>query len=277
MTRNFPERFWHCRVKLKESNKNNSYSVINDLLFQELKTKIIDPWLESRPFAVSGTIVQQPSEVEEIQIAYTPEPQNVYATAHNIRKKHSGIIDLATDRRLLPFWEGEDYTFDLLFSNQRHKSIDPDITFILGLCKRIRNAARILENRQRKNKTSFVIQDEYDVQDLLHALIRGYLKYSVQEDPLGKVAGTKSGRADISIEQLGVLIEAKFVHGPTDQKRIFEEISQDLILYSKWEHLKTLIVLIYNSDDLRDPESLEKLSGVKEINGKRFEVQIVLV
>jgi hypothetical protein len=49
-------------------------------------------------------------------------------------------------------------------------------------------------------------------------MIRGYLKYSVQEDPLPKVSGAKAGRADISIEEIGVLIEIEYVRGPEDQK-----------------------------------------------------------
>lgn len=106
--------------------------------------------------------------------------------------------------------------------------------------------------------------------------MRAYLKYSVQEDPLPKVAGTKSGRADISIEDLGILIEAKYVRSPSDQKSIFNDFSQDLVLYASWPPIKTLIYLIYNSSDLRDPEALERLGGPKDINGKKFDVKIVL-
>jgi hypothetical protein len=73
-----------------------------------------------------------------------------------------------------------------------------------------------------------------------------------------------------------VLIEVKFVRGPQDQKRIFEEHSQDLLLYAKWPRLKRLILLIYNSADLRDAEAFEKLSGTQEISGKRFEASLVL-
>jgi hypothetical protein len=111
---------------------------------------------------------------------------------------------------------------------------------------------------------------------LLAATLRAYLKHSVQEDPLPKVGGAKSSRADVSIQDLGVLIEVKYAHGPDDQKRLFEEFSQDLVLYAHWPHLKTLIYLIFNSSDLRDPEALEKLGGSQEINARRFEVKIVL-
>jgi hypothetical protein len=168
-------------------------------------------------------------------------------------------------------------TFDLLFSGNTTDQVEPEVATIETVCQRLPQVARILANRSRKGKAPFEIKDEYDVQDLLHATIRAHLKYSVQEDPLPKVAAAKSARADISIEELGILIEVKFVYGPEDQKRIFEEFSQDLVLYATWPHLKTLIFLIYNSGDLRDPDAFLKLSARHEISGARFFVKIVLV
>lgn len=144
------------------------------------------------------------------------------------------------------------------------------------MCRRLPQVARVLAHRSHKHKSPYAIADEYDVQDLLHAVIRSVLKYSVQEDTLPRVAAAKSGRADLTIEELGVLIEIKYVHSPSDQKRIFEEFSQDLVLYSQWVHLKHLIYLIYNSADLRDAEAFEKLSSEQEIAGRKFEVAIVL-
>jgi hypothetical protein len=151
-----------------------------------------------------------------------------------------------------------------------------DTALVLQICQRIQYSARILSNRTRKGKTPFLIEDEYDVQDLLQAVLKAYLKYSVQEDTLPKVASTKSSRADISIEDLGILIEVKYVRESGDQRRIFEEYSEDLELYSKWPYLKTIIFLIYNASILRDPEAFEKHSGPQERNGKRFNVKIVL-
>jgi hypothetical protein len=75
---------------------------------------------------------------------------------------------------------------------------------------------------------------------------------------------------------LGIIIELKYVRSPDDQKKIFDDFSKDLLLYSVWKPLETLFFVIYNSSDLRDPESLEKLSGIKEINNKRFNTVIIL-
>jgi len=266
-------KYWHCFVLLS-GQKNRA--VVNDLTFEELERSVVTPFLLGQAFTVSGAIVRKSDSAAEIRIVRTDQPQKVYADQHDASMRASGISDLATDRRLLPFSRGEDRTFDLLFSGAKSKVPDADAALIERLCKRLPQVARILAARSRKGKTAYEISDEYDVQDLLHAVLRAYIKYSVQEDTLPKVGGAKSGRVDVSIEELGVLVEVKYVRGPDDQKRLFEEYSQDLVLYSAWPHLKTMIYLIYNSADLRDAEALEKLSAHQEVNGRRFDVRVVL-
>lgn len=270
---NPPEKFWHCYVKLAG---DEGFAVVNDLSFSELKRTIVDPWINGKPFAISGAVVRSTSSVGQIKITNTSASQQYYADAHDASMRSSGIADFATNRMLLPIQRGKDVTFELLFAGDAVALPQPDVSMITQVCKRLPHTARVLALRARKGKSAYEVADEYDVQDLLHGVLRAYLKYSVQEDPLPKVAGAKSSRIDVSIEELGILIEIKYARGPEDQRRIFEEYSQDLVLYAEWPHLKTLIYLIYNSDDLRDPEAFEKLSGSQEIGGRRFAVQVVL-
>lgn len=271
---NPPEKFWHCMVTV---NGNKRPHVVNDLTFDQLQRSVITPWHAGSAFTIQGAIIRSPESVSEIRIANTAHDIRTYIDIHEASMRAKGIADMATIRSTLAFHNGNDYTFPLLFEGKKQKlSIEPDAATVELLCRRLPQAARILGSRSRKGKTSYSITDEYDVQDLLHAVLRAYLKFSVQEDPLPKVAGAKSSRTDISIEDLGILIEVKYVHGPSDQKRLFDEYSQDLVLYAKWPHLKTLIYLIYNSADLPDAEAFEKLAGSQEISGVRFNVLMVL-
>lgn len=270
---NPPQSYWHCLVEMP-SHKHPA--VVNDVTFSDLDRTIIKPWHSGSPFTVAGTIVRS-DQVTRIRIVHTKEPKQAFATRHDNDMRASGIADMATDRRMLPFSKGEDVTFALLFEGRMTAAPEPDAALVERLCARLPQASRILAVRARKGKAPFEIGDEYDVQDLLHAMLRAYLKHSVQEDPLPKVAGAKAGRADLSIEALGVLVEVKYVRSPDDQKRIFEEFSQDLVLYAQWPHLSTLIYVVYNSADLRDAEALERLSGQHEVQGRRFAVRIVLV
>ncbi len=247
----------------------------NDLTFSELQRRVLTPWHKGVPFPVAGTIINNRNDVQTIKIAHTPELQKVYGNEHDARMRAGGIVDMATDRRCIPLDRGKDYTHELLFETLGARAPEPDVGLILRLCERLPRAAQILASRKR-GKASFSIADEYDVQDLLHATLRAYLKYTVTEEPLGKVAGAKSGRADIAIEDLGVLIEVKYVRGPQDQARLVEEFAQDLLLYSKWSLLEHFIYLCYNSADLRDPEALEKLEGKQKVGGREFQVYVVL-
>lgn len=270
---NPPDKYWHCKVQLVGEKK---YAVANDMTYAELDRLIVKSWRSGSPFTVEGVIVRGADAVRDIRISHTDQPKEVYAQRHNAEMRASNVADMATDRRMLPLSQGSDFTFDLLFSGVAQAAPEPDVAMVERLCRRLPQSARILGTRSRKDKRAFEVEDEYDVQDLLHAVLRAYFKYPVQEDPLPKVAGAKSSRADISIQDLGVLIEVKYARGPQDQRRIFEEHSQDLLLYAQWPHLKTLVLLIYNSSDLRDAEAFEKLSGKQEIAGRRFDVIVAL-
>jgi hypothetical protein len=272
----YPEKYWHCSVTIDTGQKKPQSSVVNDLSFGQVEVQIIRPWHEGKPFTISGLVVSDKTRVQSIRLVQTQAPKEQYSQEHYARMRAAGIADMATDPRYLPFSKGNDYTHELLFSLAEAPPPDADVSLILRLCQRLPYAAKIIGNRSRKGKTQYIIADEYDVQDLLHSIIRCYLKYSVQEEPLGKVAAAASSRADIAIQELGTIIELKYVHGPSDQVRLLEDFAKDLVLYTQWPYLKTFIYLIYNSADLREPEAFEKLTGRKEINGKVFMSQIVL-
>lgn len=274
MAVSLPELYWHVHVKLYGS-KDREYAVANDLRLEDVQTRIVAPWHANEPFPVSGLVVPARDKVQEIKITQSSEPVRIFAERHYARQRSLNIMDMATDTCLLPIWQGEDHTHDMLFSGLATRAPEPDVGMVLTLCQRLPNAARILATRDRA-RAPFVISHEYDVQDLLHAVLRAYLKYSVHEEPLGKVGGAKSSRADVAIEDIGTIVEVKFVRGPKDQQRLVEEFAQDLLLYAKWPHLRHFIYLVYNSADLRDPEALMRLEGDHDVNGTKYRVYVVL-
>jgi hypothetical protein len=267
----YPQKYWHCSVNLLGQT---SSSIVNDLSIDELRTQIVEPWHRNVKFPVSGLVIPNREKVERIKITHTLRPLQHFIDEKNARDAANGVADMATNRRLLPIFRGTDFTHELLFAELGEDAPEPEVGLVLQLCQRLPSAARILGKRQH-GKPTYEITDEYDVQDLLHAVLRAYLKYSVHEEPLAKVGGSRSGRADVAIEELGAIIEVKFVRGPSDQQRVVDEYSNDLLLYTKWPHLKHFIYVIYNSNDLRDPEALDKLAGTQSVNGATFKSHIV--
>src|ERR1700733_13331323 len=165
---NPPSQYWHCSLKLAD---RKDIAILNDLRYEDVQRTIVRPWLAGQPFTIAGAIVRSSSDVSEIKIVHTSQPQQAFANQHDALMQRSGIADWGTNRRLLPFASGEDLTFDLLFSGGTQESREPEVDTIEVVCKRLPQVARTLAKRARKGKPPFEIKDEYDVQDLLHATI----------------------------------------------------------------------------------------------------------
>jgi hypothetical protein len=215
------------------------------------------------------------ARVAEVKIVHTRRSQKQIEADRDAEHQANNFYDGITDPRSLPFDDGKELTHELLFQEMNPQISDADVSKIVQVCTRLRHSAQSLSDRKRK-KPRFVIADEYDVQDLLYAVLRAYLKQVISEEPFGKVANAASGRADLAIEKLGVLIEVKLARNAKDQRRILDDFGKDLNLYAKWPHLKHLICFIYNSHLLADAEAFEELDGTREISGRRFSVKIVL-
>lgn len=105
-----PDKFWHCHIRLIGGRRN---AVINDMTLAELRKRIVEPWYADRVFPVAGLVVPAREKVETIRITQTDHPQQHYAAQHNMRQRMSNVLDMATDRSMLPIWEGKDYTHEL--------------------------------------------------------------------------------------------------------------------------------------------------------------------
>jgi hypothetical protein len=272
----YPDKYWHFYVEVPGQKRATRQGIRNDLTIAELKREVIDPWKTGRQFTVSGVLVTDKALVSEIRIVRTEHPMAFYTERYFADMAAAGVFSTA-DERLVPFGKGTDFTNELLYATDTVSAPAPTVAMLLQLCERLPQAARFLGSR-REGKQPYRIADEYDVQDLLHAVIRAYFKYSIDEEPIGKVGGARSARADLALPDVNTLIEVKFVRGPKDQQRIVEEFAQDLLLYTAWAPLQTFIYMVYNSADLRDPEAVARLqgNGNTELNGKKYRTVIVL-
>jgi hypothetical protein len=261
----YPERYWHILLRVPNSHRPAATREIVqfDLSFAEVQ-RILQCWRASKPFLVGGSTVNR-RDVRGAELRHSEYNQRYYA--ENSPNSFNPQFEV--------FQKGIDYAQELLYASDTVTTgTTGQLELVLQVGGRIREAARVLEHR-RKDKTPYAIEDEYDVQDLLLAVLRTYFKFTVKENPLPKRGGISS-RADLSIEELGVIIEVKFVRGPADQRRVVKEFAEDQQFYIEWQHLKHFVYLVYNSDELSDPEALLGLSGPRMINGRQFEAYVVL-
>jgi hypothetical protein len=133
--------------------------------------------------------------------------------------------------------------------------------------------ARQLQKRQRQRKP-FCVLDEYDVQDLLHALLKIDFKDIRAEEYCPSYAST-SPRMDFFLRKEQLAIEAKIATETHKTNKIREELILDKEYYQKRKDVKTLFCLVY------DPkEVIENVEGFEyDLNEKseKYEVRVFVV
>ena len=163
---------------------------------------------------------------------------------------------------------------DSILSKYRPTSLQKDATQILEhLFLRFHLVVKQLQKRQR-DREPFIVKDEYDVQDLLHGLLRIYFKDVRPEEYCPSYAGTRP-RIDFFLKRKQIAIEAKMTGKDHRRKRIREELILDKEYYSKKEGCKILYCLVYDKDELiTNPSGFE--SDLYERNEK-FETRVFIV
>lgn len=103
-----------------------------------------------------------------------------------------------------------------------------------------------IERRQRhEERHTLEIQDEYDVQDLLHGLLRLYFDDVRPEEWTPSYAGTSS-RMDFLLKSQKVVIEVKMTRKGLRKKKLAEELIIDKAHYKRHPDCKTLYCLVYD-------------------------------
>lgn len=133
-------------------------------------------------------------------------------------------------------------------ANADNETSDNSYLFIIGLLDRFHLIARQLRSRHEQRHT-LEVNDEYDVQDLLHALLKVKFDDVRREEWTPSYAGG-SARMDIFIKDLGIVIEVKKTRQGLKDRKIGEELIIDIAKYKKYPECSKLICFVY------DPEGL---------------------
>ena len=124
----------------------------------------------------------------------------------------------------------------------------------------------VVQLRERHdNRPTLDVSDEYDVQDLLHVLLRLYFDDIRTEEWTPSYAG-KSSRVDFLLKPEQIVIEVKKTRPGLGAKEIGEQLIVDTVRYSKMDECKKLVCLVYDPENrIANPGGLESdLSGDKD-------------
>lgn len=151
-------------------------------------------------------------------------------------------------------------------------SIEPSEAAIETICNRFHAVVRQLRIRH-DNRATLDVADEYDVQDLLHAMLRLHFDDIRPEEWTPSYAG-RSSRMDFLLKNENIVIETKKTRQGLDAKKVGEELIIDIARYESHEGCKTLICFVYDPENrIANPAGLQSDLS-RQSNG--FNVKVLI-
>jgi hypothetical protein len=140
-----------------------------------------------------------------------------------------------------------------------HPNISPgDASVMLHeIASGLPTAVKALTDRGA-TQSSFAIQQERDVQDLLFVILRSLFPDARREELAPSHAGS-SKRIDLVIPSGRTVVEVKFVRDRSHGRRVADELKIDIESYHGHPACGTLFVLVWDENrHLADPQQLER-------------------
>ncbi|GAA4002117.1 hypothetical protein GCM10022631_10950 [Deinococcus rubellus] len=127
---------------------------------------------------------------------------------------------------------------------------------LMNLFERFHDVARQLRKRH-DSRATLDVNDEYDVQDLLHALLLLHFQDIRAEDPMPSHAGASS-RTDFVLKDEKIVIEVKKTRQGLDARKLGEELIIDSKRYQAHPDCETLVCFVYDSEGrIANPRGVE--------------------
>lgn len=130
-------------------------------------------------------------------------------------------------------------------SLEEKKEINVDVV-LERIFSRFHKVARQLRDRYN-NKPTLEIEDEYDVQDLLHALLQLHFDDIRAEEWTPSYAG-KCARVDFLLKNEEVVIEVKKTRRGLNDKELGDQLIIDVDRYKVYPHCERLVCFVYDPE-----------------------------
>lgn len=131
------------------------------------------------------------------------------------------------------------------------------VVIVERILTRFRNVARQLRARH-DGRVAFDMDDEYDVQDLLHALLMVEFDDIRPEEYTPSYAG-KTSRMDFLLKTEQTVIEAKFARPGLGAKEVGTQLIDDIARYESHPDCRTLICFVYDPEGrIANPRGVER-------------------
>lgn len=149
----------------------------------------------------------------------------------------------------------EDLNLGLITSDHLVENLNP-VDPILKLFDRFPIVTRQLRSRH-DGRATLDINDEYDVQDLLHSLLSINFDDIRSEEWAPSYAG-RSSRMDFLIKDFKIVIEVKKTRNHLKAKELGEQLIIDIAKYQTHSSCETLLCFVYDPEGLiANPRGIE--------------------
>jgi len=142
-------------------------------------------------------------------------------------------------------------------SEESNLLLDSALEQVIRICNNFHKIAKQLRERH-DGRPPLIVNDEYDVQDLLHSLLHLYFTDIRPEEFVPSNAG-KCTRVDFLLKNEGIVIEAKKTRQRLTAKEVSSELIEDIHRYQSHPDCKTLICFVYDPEERIDnPRGIER-------------------
>lgn len=134
-------------------------------------------------------------------------------------------------------------------------STDP-LHLVIQICSRFHLVAKQLRSRHA-GRATLDIEDEYDVQDLIHTLLRLFFDDIRPEEVCPSYAGSSS-RMDFLLKDESIVVEIKKTRAGLGAKEVGNQLIEDIARYQSHPSCKTLVCFVYDPEGrVANPRGLE--------------------
>jgi len=137
---------------------------------------------------------------------------------------------------------------DHILSKYQQPIVVEDANRLIGtILSRFHLVVREIHERH-ENRPTIKMDDEYDVQDLLHGLLKIYFDDIRPEQWTAEYAGS-SARIDFLLKNEGIAIEAKKTRKGLGKRELGDQLIIDIAHYQKHPECKTLWCFVYDPEE----------------------------
>jgi hypothetical protein len=240
----------HYHVLLTVANESEKEARY-DLSLVKLQEMIVTPYRAGQPIVMNGRAFPR-QNLERVQIFRTPYLSSKFENEFTKILAKGGTPDWHYSERSV-----EDVT-DEFITTTPMTAVTPQADHVELLCYRFPAVALQLLERHDNRKT-LVITDEYDVQDLFHALLRVFFDDVRPEEWAPSYAG-QSSRMDFLLQTEETVVEVKKTReGLAIPGQVGTQLIVDIARYKQHPHCKRLICFVYDPENrIQNPRGLER-------------------